>query len=110
MSYTPHTWQTGETVTAELNVLEQGVAGGGGMIISETIEENTHTLNKTWQEIHDALVAGMFVCVIGESDGYTYQVMINNCLYDGESYYVNDGIYTAASSNDYPSYQETIAM
>lgn len=66
MSYTPHTWQSGETVTAEkLNVLEQGVAGAGGgvFVIRVVLDGQTVHLDKTWQEIRDALAAGQ-LCVI----------------------------------------------
>lgn len=40
MSYTPYTWQTGDTITAaRLNALEQGVADGGSEVstVSMTI-------------------------------------------------------------------------
>lgn len=55
MSYEPTNWKSGDTVTsAKLNKIEQGIAnaggGGGALIVTET----DGTLNKTWQEIHDA--------------------------------------------------------
>lgn len=57
MSYTPTTWVTGDTVTAtKLNKLEQGVANAGSALIVDV--ESGETLNKTMQEIYDALSAG----------------------------------------------------
>ena len=118
MSYTPHTWQSGETVTAEkLNVLEQGVAsGGGGMRVSVITEEDTpqagyttQTMDKTWQQIYDALAAGMYVCEIDEVVGeYIAQSMISGVDFDGDNYRVYSdaaGEYlTTSSPNGYPTY------
>ena len=95
MSYTPHTWQSGETVTAEkLNVLEQGVASGGGGTLLITITEQadtpspgytTHTMNKTWQEIHDAIVSGVIpVSCAHYMEGYRECWELN--LLNGVSY------------------------
>ena len=55
MSYEKQTWQTGDTVTsAKLNHMEDGIASAGGA--SALIVTNTDgTLDKTWQEIHDAI-------------------------------------------------------
>ena len=51
MSYTPNTWKSGDVVTsAKLNNIEQGIANAGAMIV----HNNDDTLDKTWQEIHDA--------------------------------------------------------
>lgn len=57
MSYTPTTWAAGDTVTAaKLNKLEQGVASGGVLVVNMSLnnDETIGTLDKTWQEIHDA--------------------------------------------------------
>lgn len=57
MSYTPTEWKSGDTVTsAKLNKIEQGIAAGGGILIAHIIDNgnNPQTLDKTWQEIHDA--------------------------------------------------------
>lgn len=56
MAYTPTTWATGDTVTAtKMNKLEQGVANAGSALIADV---DGTTLNKTMQEIYDALSAG----------------------------------------------------
>ena len=57
MSYEPTTWKSGDTVTsAKLNKMEQGIAnaGGGGVLIVHDVDS---TLDKTWQEIHDAILS-----------------------------------------------------
>lgn len=64
MSYTPTTWVTGDTVTAtKLNKLEQGVANAGSALIctatySSSISVPDYVLDKTVQEIYDALLSG----------------------------------------------------
>lgn len=62
MSYTPTTWTTGDTVTAtKLNKIENGVANAGSVLIcnsSYSSQAAAYVLDKTVQEIYDALLAG----------------------------------------------------
>ena len=62
MSYTPTTWTTGDTITASaLNKIENGIAGAGSALIctsSYDDNEGNYVLDKTVQEIYDALLAG----------------------------------------------------
>lgn len=60
MSYVKQTWATGDVVTAEkMNYIENGIANAGGVfIIQKTTSGNTHTLNKTWNEINMAARSG----------------------------------------------------
>lgn len=62
MSYTPTEWNTGDTITASaLNKIENGIAnaGGGGALIVTTSDIGGETvMDKTVQEIHDALMSG----------------------------------------------------
>lgn len=52
--YEKQTWVTGEVITKEkLNHMEDGIANSGGVIVAE--EDLNWQLNKTWQEICDAL-------------------------------------------------------
>lgn len=67
MPYTPTEWSRGDVVTSEkLNKLEQGVAeaggGSGGGFLKVGIDDED-ALDKTWKEIHDALLAGYYVVI-----------------------------------------------
>ena len=59
MSYTPTTWKAGDTVTsAKLNKLEQGIANNNVLEVHLIHSDNPlyiEILDKTWQEIHDAM-------------------------------------------------------
>ena len=92
MSYTKNTWTNGDTITAEkLNNMENGIANAGGTLIvgvTVTTDENENeraTMDKTWQEIHDALAAGLRVIIIQS----------------GSDYLVQDTIYHVYFSQDY---------
>lgn len=60
MSYTPTTWNTGDTITATaMNKIEQGVANAGSVLIcTATSNGSNQVLDKTVQEIYDALLSG----------------------------------------------------
>lgn len=62
MAYTPTTWTTGDTITASaMNKIENGIAnaGGGGALICNCSDVGGYiTLDKTVQEIYDALISG----------------------------------------------------
>jgi hypothetical protein len=54
MPYEPTEWKSGDVVTsAKLNNMERGIASGGVLVVTDT----EGTLDKTWQEIHDAAFA-----------------------------------------------------
>lgn len=59
MSYTPNTWQTGDTVTAEkLNNIESGLdlsANAFVVTLTPTAEDLSGTMDKTPEEIYAAL-------------------------------------------------------
>ena len=78
MSYEPTVWKSGDIVTsAKLNKLEQGVAAGGSGVGFLKVSIDTEgTLDKTWQEIYDALSAGYFVSLIGTM-GNDYVISYN---------------------------------
>ena len=100
MSYEPTNWKAGDTVTsAKLNKMEQGIAGGVNiLLVSEN--EGTSTLNKTWQEIHDADVA-----VVSKSyDGVKTWGFVQAAGFAEEHYIVvvGDKNYVAESADGYP--------
>lgn len=62
MAYTPTTWTTGDTITATaMNKIENGIAGAGSALIcnaSYSDSAENFVLDKTVQEIHEALMSG----------------------------------------------------
>lgn len=62
MAYTPTTWATGDTVTAtKMNKIENGIAGAGSALIcncSYSSQASDYVLDKTVQEIYNALLSG----------------------------------------------------
>lgn len=59
MSYTKQVWATGDIITEEkLNHMEDGISANGVLVVGTTVSGNTVTLDKTWQEIHEALLTG----------------------------------------------------
>ena len=68
MSYTPTNWKSGDVVTsAKLNKLEQGVADAGGALV---VTHTDGTLDKTWQEVHDAMLSSGAV-LVNQNSGVT---------------------------------------
>ena len=65
MSYVKHTWVNNEAITAsKMNNIEDGIeeasqsGGGGAMIVTSSIVNGAPTMDKTVQEIYDALMSG----------------------------------------------------
>ena len=53
--YEKQNWKTGDVITQEkLNHMEDGIASSGGMFVVNMNGDNG-TLDKTWQEIYDAI-------------------------------------------------------
>lgn len=134
MSYTPTTWANGDTITAgKLNKMEQGIAGAGGAMICTASWDNSkvnYALDKTAQEIYDALVSGTsvyikwFYGVLGTSYeskfflapvitvwAYNYtqtiQFMASKPSYDSSGYTPAALIFRASGLNEYPVFLET---
>lgn len=131
MAYEPTNWKTGDVVTSEkLNKLENGVANGGGFLkVASSLDdqERVETMDKTWQEIHDALVNGEYVVLVDAYDEYTKEYSATQsrivearyvkAFLNAESFYQvtvkqisDDGVteegmrYTCPTANDYPQY------
>jgi len=107
MSYTPTEWKAGDTVTsAKLNKIEQGIAAGGGiLIVHATIKNNFPTLDKTWQEIHDADAC----YIVWHDEEWSYcqlviETYIDNGLYRVDVFDFTDDIqiYAIDSPSNYP--------
>lgn len=108
MSYTKTNWQTGDTITAEkLNHAEQGIydnSTSGGVLVVHDVDE---TLDKTWQEIHDADFA---VLKITYNENFISTSIILGTEIDHGVYMVYFGhngedtiAYMASSASGYPT-------
>lgn len=114
MSYDKQNWQTGDVITAnKLNHIEDGIAGAGGggvLVINAYYDEQTDkaTLDKTWQEIHDATVPIMvqenplgkmfaYVGIVGQTQNEYFVLSAN---YSADEVIMST--YTCNSANDYP--------
>lgn len=115
MSYDKQNWQTGDVITAnKLNHIEDGIAGAGGgggvLVVSAVYDEQTDTttLDKTWQEIHDATVPIMvqenplgkmfaYVGFVGQTQNEYFVLFAN---YSADEVVMST--YACNSANDYP--------
>lgn len=103
MSYEPTNWKDGDLVTsAKLNKIEQGIAAGGGILI---VHNENGTLDKTWQEIHDA-----DVCIIHGSSDFTKAFRLVTSVahlpvgsQPFEIITQPEATYVASSPDDYPT-------
>ena len=106
MAYEPTVWKSGDVVTsAKLNKIEQGIANAGGgvggvliAISNYDAQTETETLDKTWQEIHDAAPL-VWRFAMGEDYSNVSAVYVDN-----EEYHVVFGIsdYVASTADGYP--------
>ena len=92
MAYTKNTWKTGDIVTSEkLNHIEDGIANAGGVMV---INVTSGTLDKTWQEIYDAMAQGK-LCVVkydsGTLEGGMNLNMISSVSVENGNYVVGIG-------------------
>lgn len=103
MGYNPTTWESGDVISsAKLNNIEQGIANAGAMIV----HNNDDTLDKTWQEIHDA---APFVWLF-DGENYAPLVAINSVEnnYFGSFFDARSTIaynFTSSSADGYPTVQ-----
>ena len=115
MSYTKHTWENGETITAEkLNNLENGIVGGDGFIIEFSFNEGK--LDKTASEIRNAFYSGQR-CILRNAYGASQDeemldistVKVSSTGYEIIAIGVSPGggiqpvTFIAESSDDYPA-------
>ena len=105
MPYEPTTWKSGDVVTsAKLNKIEGGIANA--VLI---VHDNDGTLDKTWQEIHDAgycllgnLENGIWefipICGIGSHPDHGCIIVFGYGVLDQ-----NVKQYLCQSADDYPN-------
>ena len=95
-------WNIEKYLAAILTSLENGGGGSGGGVL--VVHDVNGTLDKTWQEIHDAMLSGGAVI---ETDGSRNQsvTIITEVDYDkrgGEYGVLGKTQYTAFSADGYP--------
>ena len=104
MAYEKHTWECGETVTAELlnhmeNGIEEASSGGGGSVyivnasFGDDCDEQI-VLDKTFTEIRSATLSGKNVLVLLEDDPDAFIWPVKAIYTQDVEYYVS----TASSS------------
>ena len=90
MSYEKHTWETGETITAEkLNNLENGVENANILIVTD----NSFILSHTWNEIYQAMSLGIPVYFKAGSNSVTLIDAIRYYLVNNASHHLEYGWY-----------------
>lgn len=110
MSYEPYTWKGGDIATAtKLNHIEQGVAdassSGGFLLVNTTYNNDQYIMDKTAQEILDAMGSGIpvFVLLDNETDYIRYGLILEfDAGRFGVFYGFNSIEFTADSPSSYP--------
>ena len=120
MSYISTNWKTGDIVTSEkLNHMEDGIANSESVMIITVVTEdpaqsaknllrakiNDKFLDKTWQQIFDALNTGK-VCVIKNGDETYVEIDFVTTAGERDGSYIvmsnKDVTYEASSADGYP--------
>ena len=110
---------TGSNLVTVVDDISKKYTGGGGggeggsggtLVVRATENDDITTLDKTWQEIHDAvLTRGVTIIrrgIEGESDFITLEIL-SNVDYDsetGEYFVATNVIYTTTDADGYPMY------
>ena len=93
----------GQELTIKVSIAEESSGSGAGGLV---VHDNNHSLDKTWQEIYEALASGRSVMIVSEEAG-SYQVTVVLIARGGEgSYSVADSMeqsYYASSPDSYPT-------
>lgn len=99
----------GKVLTANSGVwVAANPSSGGGVLV---VTETDGTLDKTWQEIHDAGFSvlnygvGIYTTSFIISNGSVYRVVFCHAYSDKGTVYVDERVYTASSASGYPELQ-----
>lgn len=110
MAYTKNTWVTGDIVTsAKLNHMEDGIANADIFIVGGvTMDEGGRlegTLDKTWQEIHDAMQSKICIVVIANAVAIRQSLIESASVgLDGEyNVFIWETQFTTSTANGYPA-------
>lgn len=104
MAYEKHTWETGETITAEkLNNLEDGVSGSGGILCVREQDDGAYiVLDKTFNEISTHLQSGGIAFTLRGSQNNITVKLIQIVTDQGYKVQTSDYSFYAMSADDYP--------
>lgn len=121
MAYEPTNWKTGDVVTsAKLNKLENAVANGGALKLNFIVDKGagTTTIDKTYAEIKEAVLSGVYVFGVLQDDSPF--IIVYPCQFeestDPEDEYYSIGIsgfsiqpmwFNAETENDYPVFSKS---
>lgn len=111
MAYTKNTWVTGDIVSsAKLNHMEDGIANAESVFIVGGVSFGeggalVGTLDKTWQEIHDAMQSKICVAVIKTSDNGFTQKLITNVdeVFGAYSVFIAETQFSTDTADGYPA-------
>ena len=114
MAYTKNTWNTGDIVSSQkLNHMEDGIANSENVFIvgGVTFDQDnniTGTLDKTWQEIHDALQNKICLVVISGSEGIAQMPVEQASVIDNTYHISIDGHdFWVSTASGYPARDDT---
>lgn len=122
MSYTPTVWKTGDIVSSQrLNKLEEGVRDAYEVMVINIVTEDpaqsaknllrasrggsTVFLDKTWQQIFDALIAGKLCAIKRTGEGVASFAPVTTASTEEGSYKILSGAgnFKTSSADGYPS-------
>ena len=108
-------WHSEEEIAAIAEMFANMSGGGssGGGVLVVNIDDDTGALNKTWQEIRDAMAAGQIVSIPSvNSEVEVYSAIIGTAWLTSDDKYglwplganagTNDPFAIAQTANDYP--------
>lgn len=102
MAYTKNTWETGDIVSSQkLNHMEDGIANSENVFIVGGVTlggeyELTGTLDKTWQQISDAIRSK--VCMIIAENGDNAECVFIESVFDNPEPKEGDGRYQVSTA------------
>ena len=91
MSYTPTTWETGDTITAvKLNKIEGACVNANCVFVTATYDSDVMTLPITVREVKTVVESGCMLCVFwdtSDSEEFLYQIEYLRSIYSSDGEY-----------------------
>lgn len=110
MAYTKNTWKTGDIVSSQkLNHMEDGIANSENVFIVGGVSFGNSgiegTLDKTWQEIHDAMLSKICIVVITDDSSIVQKLITDASVgLEGEyNVFVEETQFSTDMANGYPA-------